>query len=105
LLLGPVVAVWWTLYHQDQKEKRTEKIRLFQTLMALRKLPPTPEWANALNLIDVVYSDHPKIVADWHAMYDILVQQQAGTERHNHAYLSLLSGMAAALGYDKLKQC
>lgn len=78
LLLGPILAVWWTLNHQKRAEKRNAKERLFMTLMAHRKSPPNLEWATALNLIDVVYSNYPNIVALWHSMYEIASQGQAG---------------------------
>jgi hypothetical protein len=104
LLLGPILAVWWTLNHQKRAEKRNAKERLFMTLMAHRKSPPNLEWATALNLIDVVYSNYPNIVALWHSMYEIASQGQAGGERWNHVHLSMLSKMATVLGYKGLEQ-
>jgi len=51
LVLGPLLAVWWTLRHEDHKQKRAAKERLFLTLMAHRKSnPPAADWANSLNL-------------------------------------------------------
>jgi hypothetical protein len=71
--------------------------------MAHRKLPPTAEWAAALNLIDVIYADHPNILGNWAVLYDEAMQQKAGSQKWNHEYLSLLQNMAFALGYDHLK--
>lgn len=105
LFLGPVSAVAITLWHQRRTEKRASKERLFITLMAHRKsFPPTFDWAQALNLIDVVYAKHPKIVKLWHDLYDILCQVPISDQKFNHKYLDLLSAMAKVLGYKTLHQ-
>jgi hypothetical protein len=105
LIVGPVAAVCITLWHQRRTEKRAAKERLFTNRMAHRRSwPPTPEWVNALNLIDVVYADNPTIVRKWHALYDILIQGPLNVARFNHQYLELLSSMATSLGYRSLQQ-
>ena len=106
LLLGPVAAVAVTLWYQRRSEKRAAKHKLFVTLMAHRKSShsPDPEWATALNLIDVVFHDDQDVVALWHTCYDILEQRQAGTPRWVHAHLKLLAAMAKALGYKSLTE-
>ncbi len=74
------------------------------TLMAHRKSPPNLEWATALNLIDVVYSGHPKIVEKWHSMYELAMAGQAGGQNWNHHHIAMLSQMAKVLGYKGLEQ-
>ncbi len=103
--LGPVVAVLITLWHQERRQKRQVKEHLFQVLMAHRKsIPPNYEWVNSLNLIDVVYADHPRVVCLWHELYDILVQAPMNEERRVHKFLELLSEIARVLGYKNLTQ-
>jgi len=105
LALGPVIAVWLTLWHQVRSEKRAAKTRLFITLMAHRKSnPPASDWANSLNLIDVVYADRPKVVALWHSLYEVLVTTPWNQQRYTHAYLEMLSAMAKSIGYKTLTQ-
>jgi hypothetical protein len=105
LVAGPVIAVGITLWHQRRTEKRVAKERLFLTLMAHRKsFTPVFDWANALNLIDVVYADSPKIVEKWHDLYDILNQNPMNMQQYNHKYLELLSEMATSLGYRSIQQ-
>lgn len=105
LFLGPIVAVLITLWHQDRTQKRQVKERLFQVLMAHRKsIPPNYEWVNSLNLLDVVYADHPKVVRLWHELYDILVQAPLNEQRRVHKFLELLSAIADVLGYRNLTQ-
>jgi hypothetical protein len=105
LIVGPVAAVCITLWYQRRTEKRATKERLFMSLMAHRKsMPPTPDWANALNLIDVVYADSPTIVRQWHSLYDVLTQAPMNMQRFNHLYIELLSLMATSLGYRSIQQ-
>ena len=106
LLLSPVIAVVITLWWQGRKEKRDAKIRLFATLMAFRRsYPVSYEWANALNLIDVIFFDSPKVLDHWHKYYDNL--QDPGNpalQSRTHIYLELMSEMAKELGFRNLQQ-
>ena len=105
LVAGPAVGVAITLWHQRRTEKRATKERLFMTLMAHRKsFPPAPDWTNALNVIDIVYADSPKIVGQWHKLYDTLTQFPINMQRYNHQYIELLSEMATSLGYRSIQQ-
>ena len=105
IILGPIIAVIITLVYQKYKEKRDAKYRLFLTLMAHRKsFPPTIAWVESLNLIDVVFADHPKVVELWHQYYDLLHQESKDYTKREHKYLELLSAMAKTLGYKNLQQ-
>jgi hypothetical protein len=105
LLLGPICAVVVTLWHQSRTEKRAAKQGLFLRLMSHRKsIPISQEWVQGLNLIDVVYADHPKVVGLWHQMYDVFHTPPLNEEKVQHARLELLSAMAKALGYKALQQ-
>ncbi len=104
IITGPLSAVLITLWWQRRKERRDAKLRLFITLMANRKsLLPTYEWVNALNLLDVVFADRPKIVALWHELYALL-QNPERTQVQDHKYLELLSEIARTLGFRRLQQ-
>jgi len=104
ILFSPVIAVCITLWWQNRKEKRDAKIRLFTTLMAQRKTtPPTYDWVQALNLIDVVFAKDEEVVRLWHELY-ALFQNPQRTQTQDHKYIELLSEMASVLGYRKLKQ-
>lgn len=105
ILVGPVFAVLITLWWQQWKEKRDRKLNLFTVLMAHRRsLVPTNEWVNALNLIDVVFADHPKVVALWHDLYVLLYTSPPQEQAKAHKYLELLSAMAIVLGFPHLQQ-
>ena len=103
--LSPCIAVLVTLWWQGRKEKRDAKIRLFTTLMTFRKsYVISYDWANALNVIDVIFADCRDVVDCWHEFYGMLHQTNANLEARNHKYLELMSKMAVSLGFNRLQQ-
>lgn len=107
LITSPIAAVLITLWWQGRKEQRDAKRRLFLTLMAHRRAnPPTVEWVNALNVIDVVFADHVQVVQLWHEYYAGLANPPSNQnyESREHTYLLMLSAMARSLGYTRLEQ-
>ncbi len=71
-----------------------------------RTFPPTIEWVDALNVIDVVFADTPQVVQLWHEYYAGLANPPANNnyQQREHTYLLMLSAMARALGYSRLEQ-
>ncbi len=106
VIIGPLAAVLITLWHQDRTQKMDAQSKLFLALMAHRKaLPPNPEWVNALNVIDVVFANHPNIIDLWHDFYNLLSGDwEKNQQQRDHKYLELLSAMARVLGYRSLSQ-
>ena len=107
IIIGPIFAVGITLWWQRRREKRDSKERLFLTLMAHRRaFPPSIEWVNALNVIDVVFAEHPQVVQLWHEYYAGLANPPANQnyQQREHTYLLMLSAMARSLGYRRLEQ-
>ena len=102
---GPIIAVLITLWYHSHKQKQDAKRQLFFTLMAHRKSsPPTTDWVDSLNLIDVIFSSHPKVVTLWHEYYLILHQKPFDFETSEYKYLDLLLAMARCLGYRNILQ-
>jgi len=58
--------------------------------------------AQALNSIDVVFADRPKIKTLWHEYYSLL-SQSPGQQR-DHRWLELLTAMAEDLHYSHISQ-
>lgn len=105
IILSPIVALWITNFYQKRERRYNAKSLLFSTLIMHRKsFPPTAEWVNALNMIDIIFTDNKIIVDKWHEYYKVLNQKPMNTEGERHAYLELLSLMAQTLGYKKLLQ-
>lgn len=103
IFLGPLAGVLFTLWFQSRKDKLEAKRRLFLTLISERKgLVTSQQMAQALNTIDVVFSDSNAVKALWHKYYALLSQPR-GQER-DHTWLELLAAMAYELRYSRLSQ-
>jgi len=69
-----------------------------------KSIPISLEWAQSLNVIDVIYADHPKVVGKWHELYDIVCTNPLNEAKFQHAVLEMMSEMAKVLGYRSLQQ-
>jgi hypothetical protein len=63
ILLGPVAAVIITLWHQERKQKRDQKLALLRHLLAYRHLPADANYSHAINMIPLEFSDEPNVIA------------------------------------------
>ena len=103
IFIGPLAGVMFTLWFQSKKERRDAKFRLFMVLMSERKAWSVPTGiVQALNQIDVVFSDNRQVKALWHKYYTLL--SIAPCEERSHTWLELLAEMAKDLRYTGLSQ-
>lgn len=90
----------------NRSEKRKDKIQIFKTLMTSRIYGLTPDSVNALNIIDIVYSDDKKVRAAWKDLNDkfrVTNPDQQHLKKIENAQYKLLETMANSLGYkDKI---
>jgi hypothetical protein len=105
ILLSPVIAVGISLYIQHRREQRNQKLWIFNTLMATRHSPITDENVRALNMIDVVFHDSPRVRELWREYFEMLNNQglnnALGFERRQRKNLEMITEMAKVLGYGK----
>src|SRR5690242_1689714 len=105
IVVSPLVAVLVTTYLQDRKERRTQKVWLLSTLIGTRHNPLADETIRALNLIDVVFHDAPRVRALWHEYYDMLnnagLNNPVGWEQWKQKNLEMITEMAQSLGYGQ----
>jgi hypothetical protein len=102
IVVSPLVAVLVTTYLQDRKERRAHKAWLLSTLIGTRHNPVSDETIRALNLIDVVFHDAPRVRALWHEYYDMLnnagLKNPVGWEQWKQKNLEMITEMAQNLG-------
>ena len=76
VLIGPVVAVQLTRYIDNKREARNRKLHVFKTLMATRAYAVSPKHVEALNRIDLEFSNKHKkereVVYAWKQYLDLL---------------------------------
>jgi hypothetical protein len=103
---APLKAVEIGRKLNDEQNQSKSKSDLFLTLFSLRGTPIAHTFVNALNQIDIVFQDEPKVLVAWGKYYDSLSQKNLTNQEETWSWLrtELLSEMAYSLGYEKLKQ-
>lgn len=81
VLPGPVIAVCITRYLDDRRADKARKLDIFRTLMRTRGMRLHWEHVGALNLVEVEFIDHPKVVNAWKAYLDNLREEPPPIER------------------------
>jgi hypothetical protein len=103
LLFSPVVAVLITRWLDNRNNKYKERIEIFKTLMATRYMVTSHEKVRALNSIDVIFADVPKVREAWKDLlreYNEPIPKTAAEDK----MLYLLETMAISIGYkEKIK--
>ena len=106
LVIIPIVAVIIGQWLQARSEKRKDKMQIFKVLMTSRIYGWTPDSVNALNVIDIVFSDKKTVRAAWKELNDklhVTDPDQQQQKKIENAQYKLLEAMANSLGYkDKI---
>ena len=86
--------------------KDEAKVNLFFTLFSYRGSPVHRHFVDALNRIDIVFYDTPKVLSAWHKLFDSLHQTNLVNQEDTWRLLrtELLSEISLSLGYKDLKQ-
>ena len=101
IIIAPIVAVLIGQWLQIKSEKRRDKLSVFKTLMISRK-GWTLDSVQALNIIDIVFSDDKAVRTCWKEYYDKLcVENPTETDlsKIKKAQEKLLESIAISLGY------
>lgn len=105
ILLSPVVAVLVTVYLQSRREKRNQKLWIFNTLIGTRHSPIIDENVRALNMIDVVFHDSQRVRELWHEYFNMLgnegLNNPQGWAQRQKKNLEMITEMAKVLGYGE----
>lgn len=102
VVLSPLIAVWISQLLQIRSEKRKDKMQVFMTLMRTRAFAWNMDIVNALNVIDVVFSDDKDVRDAWKNHYYALCvsePKQNELKRIQETKYKLLEVMAKSLGY------
>jgi len=103
ILLSPIIAVLISVHLQNRREKRNQKLWIFNTLIATRHSPILDENVRALNMIDVAYHDSPRVRELWHEYFDMLgnegLNNPNGWAQRQKKNLEMITEMAKVVGY------
>jgi hypothetical protein len=105
LALSPLIAVLVSMWIQSRREKRQQRLSIFQTLMATRHATITDENVRALNMIDVVFYNSLGVRRLWRDYLEMLsnegLNNATGWATRQKKRLELVTEMASVLGYGK----
>jgi len=105
ILLSPIIALLISMYLQTRKERKKAKMYLFSTLISTRHSPITEETVRALNMIDVLFYDKPKVRQLWREYFEMLYNEglnnPLGWEQRQKKNIELIHEMGKCLGYGK----
>ncbi len=102
LVIIPILAIILGRWLQDRAEKRKDKMQIFKTLMIARVYSYTRESVEALNIIDIVFSDDKSVRDAWAKLYDsykVVNPDEMHLQKIQQNQYKLLESMANTLGY------
>lgn len=68
ILVGPVIAVLITRWHDTRQAQKARQWAIFRSLMQQRRTPMNVEFVGALNLVEVEFAQVSEIVEAWKAL-------------------------------------
>lgn len=115
-LAGPAIAVFFAHRMQVREKTRERQLSIFRSLMATRMTPLSPDRVKALNLVEVEFSQYPKILEKFNKLLEIYndglqwsseqeIVHQRALQVVNDRTAELLKEMGLCLGFklDNLK--
>lgn len=108
-LISGLLATLITIYWQKRAEKRRQKMKVFETLMAHRYMIHAEESVKAINSIDVVFYDDKEVRKALTAFMNEAAKKIEFNPNIGDKHLKLLEEMAKALKledihWDNIKQ-
>jgi hypothetical protein len=107
IILGPSLGVCLAYYLTNRSEKRGIKVKTFCALLAYRKIRTHQNCVEALNIIEVIFSEDKNVLNSYKNYMDVInkrpQQDQTSTnkwlEELDDLYAKLLHSISNALGF------
>ena len=116
IISGPILAIQIQKYIEDYKEKKSRKLKIFKTLMATRASRINFQHVEALNMIDLEFSENKKqekeILIAWKIYLDHLnsfpsneltdyeIKRNNWLENGDNLFTRLLHSLSRYFGYE-----
>jgi hypothetical protein len=105
IAISPLIAVLVSVWVQNRKERRQHKLGILAALVGSRHDELTADNVRALNMIDLVFHDEPRVRALWRDYFDMLctegLNNPTGWVQRNKKRNELITELAARIGYRK----
>lgn len=109
IVLGPILAVQTEKFLERRRDNRSRRVGIFKTLMATRGSSLSSAHVEALNRIDLEFSDdkkYKKVIESWKEYFDNLghraeteEQMAVWSAKNEELLANLLYEMGQSLGY------
>ena len=101
IIISPIIETLITLYISKRNEIRNEKLRILRILMVTRMNRACIDYANALNLIDVVFYNSKKVRQAYKELLEMYYKENVSDNEANIKNLKLIESIIEDIGYSK----
>lgn len=101
IALSPLIANIISIKMNQRNEKRNEKLKILRILMMTRMNRACIDYANALNLIDVVFYNSKNVRQAYKNLLEIYYKENVSDNEVNIKNLKLIESIIEDIGYSK----
>ncbi len=101
IIISPIIATLIALYISKRNEIRNEKLKILRVLMMTRMNRACLDYANALNLIDVVFYNSKNVRKSYKELLEMYHKGNVSDTEFNTKNLKLIESIIEDIGYSK----
>lgn len=101
IIISPIIATLIALYISKRNEIRNEKLKILRVLMMTRLNRACLDYANALNLIDVVFYNSKSVRKSYKELLEMYYKGNVSDTEFNTKNLKLIESIIEDIGYSK----
>lgn len=100
-IISPIIATLIALHISKKNETRNEKLKILRVLMVTRLNRACLDYANALNLIDVIFYDSRNVRQSYKELLDMYNKGNVSDTEFSTKNLKLIESIIKVIGYSK----
>lgn len=101
IIISPIIATLITLYISKKNEIRNEKLKILRVLMVTRLNRACLEYANALNLIDIIFYNSRNVRQSYKELLEMYNKGNVSDTEFSTKNLKLIESIIKDIGYSK----
>jgi len=101
ILLSPIIALLISHALQKKYERKKEKLSILKTLMTQRVRQNSIEYVNALNVIDIIFSNSEKVRLAYKKLHDSYNQKDFDYSKAQTQLTKLIEAIVEDVGYKE----
>lgn len=101
IIFAPIAATWIACWISKRNEIRNEKLKILRILMMTRMNRSSLDYANALNLIDVVFYNSNNVRKAYKVLFEAYHKENPPNSEINTKNLKLIEEIIKDIGYSR----